>query len=99
MVFITEVIRSPSKKSGRNINDRGGMLKTHLGNFDEIHFMFWAPVVPKGFLTEELPKIDGFELYINNVYKNSVGELQDLAKKTTRDIGNHFLDRSKYLNI
>ncbi len=64
--------------------------ENYLSNFDRVRYMFWAPVVPRGFLTEELNKIEGFELVINARYKACVGELRELAGGSTRDVGNPF---------
>lgn len=52
--------------------------------------MFWSPVVPVGYLTEELPKIEGLELVINGEYKRRVEELRQLARSTAHDAGNDF---------
>ena len=52
--------------------------KRHLSDFDP-RFMFWSPVVPKGFLTQRLPEISGLELVINGAYKAKVNALLEIA--------------------
>ena len=54
------------------------------------HFMFWSPVVPREYITEELKKINGLELIINEKYTQCIDELREEAKKLTKDIGNPF---------
>lgn len=55
--------------------------------FPKRHFMFWSPVVSAG-VAEELRKIEGLELVINEDYASYVGLLQEFAKKATYDTGN-----------
>ena len=64
--------------------------KRYLKNFDNHVFMYWSPVVPRGYLTEELSKIENLELIINGLYKKSIEELMDLAKIQTHDARNPF---------
>ena len=64
--------------------------ETHLAGFEEVHFMFWSPVVPRGYLTRELAKIEGLELRINDQYRACIDELKEEARRTTRDLGNPF---------
>jgi hypothetical protein len=52
--------------------------------------MFWSPVVPKGYLTKELEKIDGLEIIINKEYARCIDELRIKAKELTNDVGNPF---------
>ncbi len=52
--------------------------------------MFWSPVVPVGFITEELKKIDTLECIINNEYSKKIDILKEIAKKATHDVGNPF---------
>ncbi|MCF7944258.1 MAG: hypothetical protein K9L75_01815 [Spirochaetia bacterium] len=63
---------------------------TYLSNFTHHVFMFWSPVVPVGYLTENLAKIENFELIINGEYKKRIEELQALAGSTTYDANNPF---------
>jgi hypothetical protein len=60
----------------------------HLSNFSDQYFMFWSPVVPKGYITSELGKIDGLELVINEKYAQCIDELRIKAKELTNDVGN-----------
>jgi len=62
----------------------------HLLNFPKRYFMFWSPVVPKGYITKELKKIDGLELIINKKYAQYIDELREKAKELTNDVGNPF---------
>lgn len=60
----------------------------HLpGVFPKRHFMFWSPVVSAG-LAEELRRIKGLELVINEDYAAYVEQLQDRANEVTYDTGN-----------
>jgi len=62
----------------------------YLPGFLKRHFMFWSPVVPKGYITRELEKIDGLELVINKKYAQCIDELKLKAKELTNDVGNPF---------
>ncbi len=62
----------------------------HLKAFPNVTFMFWSPVVPVGFLTRELAKIEGLQLVINEEYTRRVAELQELAGSKAHDAGNDF---------
>jgi hypothetical protein len=62
----------------------------YLVDFPKRYFMFWSPVVPKGYLTEELEKIDGMEVVINEKYAQCIDELSAKAKALTNDVGNPF---------
>lgn len=62
--------------------------KQHLKDFRKIRFMLWSPVVREGAITNALAKLDGLELVINADYTRCIRELQDIAKNTTRDLGN-----------
>lgn len=54
------------------------------------HFMYWSPVVGKGYITEGLEAIDGLELIINRDYTERFEELRELAGKATHNSGNPF---------
>ncbi|MCB9158909.1 MAG: hypothetical protein H6644_03470 [Caldilineaceae bacterium] len=62
----------------------------HLHHFDSVRFMYWAPVVSRGYITEQLAQIDSLELVINGAYKQRIEELRTLAKQTAHDTGNPF---------
>lgn len=60
----------------------------YLSSFPTIEYQFWSPVVPKGYLTEHLAKIEGLDLVINGDYKRRVEQLRKLAATQTQDVGN-----------
>jgi hypothetical protein len=62
--------------------------ENYLRNFANIRFQFWSPVVPRGFITNQLSQLEGLELYINGEYKKKVMALQALAEKHTHDARN-----------
>lgn len=62
----------------------------HLIDFPMRHFMFWSPVVPRGYLTDRLEQISGLELVINQEYSTRINELREQAKKMENDTGNPF---------
>jgi len=64
--------------------------KDHLPDFPSRHFMFWSPVVPEGYITQNLQKNKGLELIINEEYTSRVNELRQKAKKMKNDTGNPF---------
>ncbi len=64
--------------------------KKYLKNFKNHRFMFWSPVVPQGFLTENLARIRGLELIINGKYKECVNKLQSRAHAEAQNTGNPF---------
>ncbi len=64
--------------------------KTYLNNFKKHRFMFWSPVVPVGYITENLQKIETLESVINGKYKKCIEQLRSLAKETTHDVRNPF---------
>ena len=60
----------------------------HLSDyFTNRHFMFWSPVVRPG-VRDELRKIKGLELVINDDYAAYLGLLQEFANKATYDTNN-----------
>lgn len=60
----------------------------HLASFKNLRFQFWSPVVPVGYMTTELAKMDSMELIINGTYKQKVDDLRSLARATTHDARN-----------
>ncbi len=64
--------------------------KSQLDSFSNKHFMFWSPVVPKGYITKELIKIKGLSVVINEDYTSCINELKEQAKLLTNDVGNPF---------
>lgn len=60
----------------------------HLSDyFVNRHLMFWSPVVTPS-VRNELEKIKGLELVINETYADHIEKLQEFAKKATYDTGN-----------
>ena len=47
--------------------------------------MLWSPYVPRGFLTENLSKIEALELIINGRYKDCIDELRRRARAETKN--------------
>ncbi len=78
------------KRINRKFSRQKEYANQYLANFAHHRFMFWSPVVPVGFITENLLKIDGLELVINGEYKTRIEILRNLARKTTHDTRNPF---------
>ncbi len=76
-----ERIRGKHEKQKRYAKDHLGHLETH-------RFMLWSPVVPQGYLTENLAQIQGLELVINQEYARKVNQLREQARTMTHDVGN-----------
>lgn len=81
-----ETVNRIKKKHKRQIEYANKYLK----NFKNHKFMFWSPVVPIGYITDHLKKIESLELVINGEYKNRIKQLRLLARKTTHDVRNPF---------
>ena len=64
--------------------------KKYLKKFKNHKFMFWSPVVPVGYITENLQNITSLDLVINGEYKKSIVQLRTLAKEVTHDVKNPF---------
>jgi hypothetical protein len=62
--------------------------RRYLENFETIRFQFWSPVVPRGYITENLANIENLELIVNGEYKMRVDKLQEKARRTTHDARN-----------
>lgn len=60
----------------------------YLKPFKHHVFMFWSPVVPKGYLSTHLAEIEGLQLIINAEYKRRVESLLEKARKERQDTGN-----------
>lgn len=65
--------------------------KSTLSDFD-VHYMFWAPHVPKGYLTQEIEQLEakGLEAIINSKYTECVKQLKKEAETSTKDYENPF---------
>jgi hypothetical protein len=59
-----------------------------LRHLAEHRFMLWSPIVPKGYLTENLVRIEGLELIINEEYARRIDQLRQHARTSTHDVGN-----------
>lgn len=57
-------------------------------DFPDVIYMFWSPVVPRGYVTEGLAKIDELVSVINEGYTQCIDELRQAAKVKTGDTGN-----------
>ncbi|MDA9983005.1 hypothetical protein N9H39_09820 [Gammaproteobacteria bacterium] len=64
--------------------------KTYLSNFKNQKYMFWSPIVPVGYITENLEDIKNLEIVINAEYKSRIDQLRQLAAKTTHNARNPF---------
>ena len=64
--------------------------RKHLKDFDKVHYMFWSPVVPEGYLTKKLKRFRKLECIYNEKYTECINELRQKAKKMTNDVGNPF---------
>ena len=64
--------------------------KEYLKDFKNVKYMFWSPVVPVGYITEELSKIETLETIINKEYTERIEILRKEAKGSTNDVGNPF---------
>ena len=53
-------------------------------------YMFWAPRVPVGYMTDKLSELKDLHLIINEGYTQRIAELREQAHKTKKDIGNPF---------
>jgi hypothetical protein len=81
-----ETVKRIRKKHARQREYAAKYLKA----FPSISYMFWSPVVPVGYLTEGLAKIEGLEVVINEEYARRVTELRQLARAAAHDAGNDF---------
>lgn len=81
-----ETVRRIEKKHKR----QRSYASRYLENFQNRQFMLWSPVVPRGYVTENLQQIDGLELIINGEYKRRVEELRMLARNSAHDARNPF---------
>ena len=64
--------------------------KTHLPRFKDARYMFWSPVVPRGYITDRLERLSGLDLFINGRYKQAVEEVRKVAARVTYDARNPF---------
>ena len=64
--------------------------RKYLKDFDNVHYMFWSPIVPEGYLTKKLNRFRKLECIYNEQYTECINELRQKAKKMTNDVGNPF---------
>jgi len=81
-----ETVRRILKK----FNRQKKYAKEQLKDFPDRHYMLWSPVVPRGFITENLEKQKDLELIINEKYSVCVKQLREKARELTNDTGNPF---------
>ncbi len=74
-------IAAKFEKQKRYADEQLSHLKQH-------RFMLWSPVVPKGYITENLARIQGLELIINQEYAQRIDQLRQHARTSTHDVGN-----------
>ena len=81
-------LRDTIKKLGEKHQRQCQYAKARLGRFTDIHYHFWSPYVPKGYLTNELPKLGNVELFINGRYRACIEKLRSRAKQEKHDVVN-----------
>jgi hypothetical protein len=62
--------------------------ETWLKDFPGRKYMLWSPVVSRGFLTENLARIDGLEVIINEEYARRINKLREYARKASHNVEN-----------
>ncbi len=82
--------RTTIERITKKFKNQKRYAQDHLSDFSERVFMFWSPVVPVGYLTEHLEKINGLELVINKRYAECIDALKQHARTKTNDEGNPF---------
>ena len=80
--------RETVARIGRKHERQRAYASRYLSMFPDVRYQFWSPVVPRGYITENLAKIDGLELVINTEYTRRIEELQALAQRTQHDTRN-----------
>ena len=64
----------------------------------KVRCMLWSPVVNDKKMIEALREISGLEVVINGAYKNCLEQLQKLAAKNAKDMGNPFMRTMQILS-
>ena len=82
--------KEASEKVAAKLRRQRDYARDHLSMFSTQVFMFWSPNVRRGALTEELAKIEGLQLFINQTYTDAVEKLRAEARQTKADTGNPF---------
>lgn len=76
------------RRVGSKFEKQRRYARGRLHHLAEHRFMLWSPVVPRGYLTENLSRIEGLELIINEEYAQRIAQLQTCARTSTHDVGN-----------
>lgn len=88
------VLYTDNKTTFKKIKQKYGRQQKYadkyLSDFHKKQYMFWAPVVPKGKLLQELHKIEGLHLVVNEDYAQCIDELKEKARELSHDTGNPF---------
>lgn len=79
-----QTVERIAKKHQRQKEYARGYLK----NVETIRHQFWSPVVPNGYITENLASIKDLELVVYGEYKMRVDKLRESARRTTYDARN-----------
>jgi hypothetical protein len=91
---IRGLLYKDNKETIRKIQQKHEIQKEYaisiLGGFDTHVFMFWSPVVPVGYLTQNLSKLETLEIVINGEYKRHIELLREKALTMTHDVKNPF---------
>lgn len=78
------------EKITQKYNRQKQYARSYLREFPNRRYMFWSPVVPVGYVTQNLAAIRGLELIINKEYAARVEKLRQLAASTMADTNNPF---------
>lgn len=79
-----ETVRRIAKKHER----QKAYAERYLTQFSNKRYQFWSPVVPVGYVTENLANLSDLELIINREYTARVEQLKKLARETAHDARN-----------
>lgn len=88
---IRGLLYKDNRTTVKRIQDKHERQKSYaqkyLKNFD-CQYMFWSPVVPVGYVTDNLSKLSDLQLVVNLEYTKCVKELETRAAETTHDARN-----------
>lgn len=91
---IRGLLYKDNQKTVKRIRQKYDKMKEYAGEylsgFPTRHFMFWSPIVPRGYITSGLSRIKGLELVINEEYAQCINELREKARVMSNDTGNPF---------
>jgi hypothetical protein len=60
--------RQTVERIAKNHQRQKEYARRYLKNFETIRYQFWSPVVPKGYVTENLASIENLEVIVNDEY-------------------------------